>query len=126
MARVLMVGIDPDEVDFSDPSLPPGLDADKIRAGIEASLKQLATNGHAASPIFVSDEQPKLDALTERLARDDIDCVTIGGGVTRPPNNIELFEAVLNIILRADPTPRIALVLGPENAPAAVDRAMKY
>ena len=27
MARVLIIGIDPDEVDFSDPSLPPGMDA---------------------------------------------------------------------------------------------------
>ena len=126
MARVLMVGIDPDKIDFSDPSLPPGLDADKVRAGIEASLKQLAADGHEASPVFVSGEQAELDALADRIASDRVDCVTIGGGVTRPPKNIEVFEAVLNIILRADPAPRIALVLGPENAPAAVNRAMRY
>lgn len=124
MARVLMVGVDPDEVDFSDPALPPGLDADKIRAGIAHSLKQLAADGHIASHMYVSADPAKLMALANHLNADTADCVTIGGGVTRPPQHIELLEAVLNIIGRADPTPRIALVVGPANTPAAVKRVL--
>ena len=34
MTRILFVGQKPETVDFSDPSLPPGFDAEKINAGI--------------------------------------------------------------------------------------------
>ncbi len=125
MARILMIGIDPDEVDYSDPALPPGLNADKIRAGIDLSLDRLKADGHTASLMYVSTDPASLDALARRLASDAVECVTIGGGVTRPPRNSELFEAVLNIIAGMNPSPRIALVVGPENAPAAVDRVMR-
>ena len=37
MTRVLLVGYDPDTVDFSDPALPAGMTIEKIRAGIAVS-----------------------------------------------------------------------------------------
>ncbi len=37
MKRVLFVGQEPETVDFSDPALPPGFDAEKIRGGIAVS-----------------------------------------------------------------------------------------
>jgi hypothetical protein len=125
MARVLMIGIDPEEVDFSDPALPPGMNADKIRGGIAHSLEQMKAQGHVASQIYVSIDAVKLEALKKYLANEVVDVVTIGGGVTRPVNNVELLEAVLNIIVGTDPAPRIALVLSPENAPAAVTRVLR-
>jgi len=39
MVRVLLVGYDPEAVDYSDPALPPGMNAEKIRAGIMAAIK---------------------------------------------------------------------------------------
>ena len=39
MTRILLLGYDPDAVDFSDPALPPGMTADKVRAGIEVAMK---------------------------------------------------------------------------------------
>src|SRR5262249_19163112 len=45
MTRILLVGYDPDAVDFSDPALPPDMTAEKIRAGIAAALKQFAARG---------------------------------------------------------------------------------
>ena len=38
MRRVLLVGLDPAMVDFSDPALPPGMTAEKIHAGIKIAL----------------------------------------------------------------------------------------
>ncbi|TCM14214.1 hypothetical protein EDF56_11448 [Novosphingobium sp. PhB165] len=125
MANVMMIGIHPDEVDFSDPALPLGLDADKIFAGITLSLDQLKAAGHEASVVFVSADTAKLDALAEGFAGNAVDCVTIGGGVTRPPKNMELLEAVLNIIAGANPVPRIALVASPDQALAAVNRVLR-
>ena len=40
MKRVLLVGYDPETVDFSDPALPPGMTAEKVRAGITVALRQ--------------------------------------------------------------------------------------
>ena len=45
MARVLLVGYDPDTVDYSNPALPPGMSAEKIRAGIAVTLKQMTDRG---------------------------------------------------------------------------------
>ena len=38
--RILLLGLDPETVDFSDPALPPGMTAEKVRAGIAVALKQ--------------------------------------------------------------------------------------
>ena len=40
MARVLLVDCDPETVDYSNPALPPGMNAEKIRTGIALMLKQ--------------------------------------------------------------------------------------
>jgi len=50
--RVALVGYDPETVDFSDPALPPGMNAHKIRAGIEVAQKQFNERG--------CDEMPRL------------------------------------------------------------------
>jgi len=38
MTRVLFVGLVPECVDFTDPALPPGFSAEKIRAGMRRHL----------------------------------------------------------------------------------------
>jgi hypothetical protein len=124
MARVLLVGIEPDAVDFTDPALPPGLDAAKIRAGIKASLAELAAAGHEAHHSYIGATIAELGPLASRLAAETFDCVVVGGGIRHPPRNTALFEAVLNTIAAVMPTPRIALVSTPQDAPESVRRAL--
>ena len=38
MARVLLLGYDPETVDFSDPALPPGMTAEKLEPIIQLCL----------------------------------------------------------------------------------------
>lgn len=38
MKRVVLIGLDPATVDFSDPALPPGMTAEKIHAGVKLAL----------------------------------------------------------------------------------------
>ena len=45
MARVLFVGQQPETVDFTNPVLPPGMNAERIHAGITLALKQMAERG---------------------------------------------------------------------------------
>ena len=40
MTRVLFVGQEPETVDFTNPMLPPGMNAERIHAGIAMALKQ--------------------------------------------------------------------------------------
>lgn len=124
MARVLLVGIDPEEVDFSDPALPPGLDAEMIRRGIARGLHDLRTAGHDAQHLYIPADPSGLGELAERLAREPVDCVVVGGGVRLPPRNLLLFEAVLNTVASASSTPTIALTARPEDAVPAVVRVL--
>ncbi len=45
MTRVLFVGQQPETVDFSDPAIPPGFNAEKIQAGIDLAAARLADRG---------------------------------------------------------------------------------
>jgi hypothetical protein len=48
MKRVLLVGLDPATVDFSDPALPPGMTAEMIHAGIKLALADMTGHGWLA------------------------------------------------------------------------------
>ena len=39
MTRILLLGLDPEMVDYSDPELPPGMTAEKVRAGVAVAVK---------------------------------------------------------------------------------------
>ena len=45
MTRVFFVGQQPETVDFTDPTLPSGMNAEKIHAGIALAVKQMAERG---------------------------------------------------------------------------------
>jgi hypothetical protein len=48
MTRILFVGLEPETVDFSDPALPPGFNAEKIHAGIAVGMRQMTERGWQA------------------------------------------------------------------------------
>jgi len=124
MARILLVGIDPDLVDFSDPAVPPGMNADMIRRGIRQALDELGAAGHDTQHLYIPVDPAAQHALSEKLAAEPVDCVVVGGGVRIPPSNLILFETVLNTIARAASPPAIALVAHPGEAAAAVARVL--
>jgi hypothetical protein len=125
MARILLVGIEPDEVDFSDPALTPGLDAAAIRRGIALSMAGLAAAGHEARQLYVSAAPERaLPVFVAALAEGRFDCVIIGGGVSHPPANRPLFEAMLNAVVRQTPAPAIGLISRPQDAVEAAARVL--
>src|SRR5712675_2935605 len=50
MTRILFVGQKPETVDFSDPALPPGFDAEKINAGIAVAVAKIGERGWQGDP----------------------------------------------------------------------------
>ena len=125
MTRVLLIGIEPDEVDFTDPALPPGLSAESIRKGVAIGIEALQRNGFDVEQAYLS-ARPDLGVgvLEAGLAGARIDCVVIGGGVHMPPRNRPLFETLLNAIGRRTPTPAIALISRPEETAEGVARVV--
>src|SRR6185295_17214470 len=94
MTRVLLVGLDPATVDFSDPALPPGMSAEKIHAGVKVALADMAARGWLAENCFITPHASAVPAVERRLAEGRYDCVVIGAGVRLPPSRLVLFEAL--------------------------------
>jgi hypothetical protein len=122
MTRILLVGFDPDTVDFSDPALPPGMTAEKIRAGIAVALKRFAERGWEADVGYIRPDETAGPTVERQLASVSYDCVVIGGGVRLPPQRLALFEAVINAVHRGAPGAAIAFNTRPEDSADAAAR----
>lgn len=122
MTRVLLVGYDPETVDFSDPALPPGMNAEKIRAGIALTLKQITDRGWEGDLCLIRPDETARQAVEHQLASTPYACVVIGAGVRLPPRSLRLFEMVVNAIHRAAPGAAIAFNTRPEDTADAAAR----
>src|SRR5678816_431995 len=122
MSRILLLGLVPETVDFSDPALPPGMTADKIRAGIAVALKQFAERGWEADLGFIRPDETAGPAVERQLASTSYDCVVIGAGVRLPPRRLAVFEAVINAVHKAAPSAAIAFNTRPEDSAEAAAR----
>jgi len=120
--RVALVGYDPETVDYSDPALPPGMNADKVRAGIEVARQQFAEHGWESDVIFIRPDGTAGPTVETRLASKNYDCVVIGAGVRLPPKRIAVFEAVINAIHKAARGAAIAFNTRPEDSAEAAAR----
>ena len=70
--RVLLVGFDPAKVDYSDPALPPGMTAEKVNAGIQFALVDIAGRGWPGEDCFIDPDETRsrrLSAVLPQLAR---------------------------------------------------------
>jgi hypothetical protein len=121
MTRVLLVGLQPEAVDYSDPALPPGMDAKKIQAGIELGLKQMTDRGWQADACLIQPDATA-GAVERRLGATTYDCVVIGAGVRLPPKNLLLFETIINTVHKAAPNTSIAFNTAPEDSADAAAR----
>ena len=122
MTRVLMVGYDPETVDFSDPALPPGMTAEKIHAGIAVAVKQFADRGWEVDLCYIRPDETAGPMVERQLASASYDCVVIGGGVRLPPRRLAIFEAVINAVHKAAPGAAIAFNTRPDDSADAAAR----
>ncbi len=122
MTRVLFVGQTPETVDYSDPALPPGLNADKILAGIDVAAAKIAERGWVGDICNIAPDDGGIATLEKQLASAIYDCVVIGGGLRLPPKGLLMFEKVVNAIHKAAPGSAIAFNTRPEDTAEAADR----
>lgn len=124
MTRILFVGQKPETVDFSDPALPPGFDADKINAGIAIAVEKIRERGWQGDTCMITPDAAGSAMLETALRAAVYDCVVIGGGLRLPPKSLALFETVVNLVRRAAPDAAIAFNTRPEDTAEAAARQL--
>ena len=122
MTRVLLVGYDPNTVDFSDPALPPGMSAEKVYAGVEFALKQMRERGWEADVCYIRPDETAGPAVENQLTSQSYACVVIGAGVRLPPRRLAVFEAVINAVHKVAPGAAIAFNTRPDDSADAAGR----
>ena len=125
MTRILFVGQKPETVDFSDPSLPPGFNAEKINAGIAVAVKKIEERGWHGDTSMITPDDAGSAMLESALSAAAYDCVVIGGGLRLPPKSLMLFETVVNIVHKAAPGAAIAFNTRPEDTADAAARQLQ-
>ena len=122
MTRVLLLGLDPETVDFSDPALPPGMTVEKVHAGIAVAQRQFTERGWEGDVGLIRPDETAGPTVERLLASKSYDCVVVGGGVRLPQKRLALFEVVINAIHKAAPGAAIAFNTRPDDSAEAAAR----
>jgi hypothetical protein len=122
MTRILLLGLDPETVDYSDPALPPGMNAEKVHASIAVAMKQFTDCGWESDVGFIRPDETAGPEVERQLRSTNYDCVVVGAGVRLPPRNVALFEVVINAIRKAAPSAAIAFNTRPDDSADAAAR----
>ena len=119
---VLLIGLDPTLIDFTQPGYPPGMDATKVLAGLKASEEELTRLGYSVQ-MCMTDFGETAEAVVERrLKQERFDCIMIGAGVRTVPNNFILFEKLINVVHRHAADAKICFNTLPSDTADAVKR----
>ena len=124
MTRILLLGYDPETVDFSDPALPPGMTVEKVHAGIAVALKGFADRGWESDVGLIRPDESAGPAVEHQLGSARDDCVVIGAGVRLPPRGLALLATVINAVHRAAPGAAIAFNTRPDDSADAAARVL--
>jgi len=120
--NVLILGQDPDTVDFSSPALPPGMNAAKVHAGLATARRQLEDLGYVVEMCLTDRGERAAQIVEASLVGKDFACVVIGAGIRLPPPSLGLFETVINAVHRHAPNARIAFNTRPDDSGEAALR----
>ena len=121
--HVLIIGIAPEAIDYSDPNIAPGMNAEKIAAGLEDALKQFEDRGDRADLCMLQLDNSAEGVVAAHLAQS-YDCIVIGAGIRKPDPNLVLFETIVNAVHRHAPRAVTAFNTKPQDSFEAADRAL--
>ena len=116
---VLIIGEDPDLIDFSAPGVPPNMDAHKVMEGLNGSRDRLKGLGHEARILLTRDATTVDAQVTEALRESRYDVIVIGAGLRTLPPMAEQFERLINVLHEKAPQAKLAF----NSQPADSDKA---
>lgn len=117
--RVLLVGVDPQLVDYTKL---PDLDAQKLGRILEEQKARLLDLGYSADWCFIDTGPTAQHKVVDVLRKAEFDAVSIGAGVRLPPDNLLLFERIVNAVHHHAPQARICFSKTANDTVKAVQR----
>lgn len=120
--RVLVIGLDPTLIDFSQPGYAPGMDAMKVLAGLKASEDELTRLGYSVQMCLTDFGETAEAVVQSALKQTQFDCILIGAGVRTNPSNFILFEKLINVIHEHAPQAKLCFNTLPSDTAEAVKR----
>jgi DNA-binding LacI/PurR family transcriptional regulator len=120
--QVLVIGLDPNLIDFSQPGYPPGLNAAKVFAGLKSSEEELTRLGCRVQLCLTDFGETAESVVQSQLKQRRFDCVLIGAGVRTNPSNFLLFEKLINVVHEYAPQAKLCFNTIPSDTAAAVKR----
>jgi len=121
---VLIIGLQPELIDFSDPDYAayPGMDANKVMAGLKASEVSLTDLGFEVRMCLTDLGETAATVVQEQLEQKRFDCILIGAGVRTIAGNFLLFETLINIVHAHAPQAKLCFNTKPTDTVDAVKR----
>ena len=119
---VLVIGLDPTLIDFSQPGYAPGMDAAKVLAGLKSSEEELSRLGYSVQMCLTDFGETAEAVVRSQLKRKRFDCILIGAGVRTNPSNLLLFEKLVNVVHESAPQAKLCFNTLPSDTAAAVQR----
>jgi hypothetical protein len=118
MPAVLALGLDPA---FVDSKAMGGLNPDVVRAFIDSQLERIRGLGYEVDGCLVDLGNTAEVVLRNHLRTRSFDCVMIGAGL-RAPEQLLLFEKLLNVVHAEAPGAKICFNTTPADSAEAVQR----
>jgi len=119
---VLVVGLDPALIDFSQPGYPPGMSVAKVLAGMKSSEDELTRLGYGVQTCLTDFGDTAVAVVQTQLKRKRFDCVLIGAGVRTNPSHLMLFEQLINVVHEHAPQAKLCFNQLPSDIAEAVKR----
>jgi len=119
---VLVIGLDPALIYFSQPGYPAGMDATKVLAGLKSSEEDLTGLGYRVQMCLTDFGETAEAVVQSQLKHQAFDCILIGAGVRTIPSNFILFEKLINVVHQHAPQAKLCFNTLPSDTAAAVKR----
>jgi hypothetical protein len=119
---VLVIGLDPTLIDFSQSGYAPGMDATKVFAGLKSSEDELTRLGYSVQMCLTDFGETAEAVVQSALEQKRFDCILIGAGVRANPSNFILFEKLINVVHAHAPQAKLCFNTTPGDTAEAVER----
>ena len=120
--RVLVIGLDPTLIDFSQPGYGTGMDATKVIAGLKSAEDELTRLGYSVRMCLTDFGETAEAVVQSQLKQKRFDCILIGAGVRTNPSNFILFEKLINVVHQYAPQAKLCFNTLPSDTAEAVKR----
>ena len=119
---ILIIGEDPELVDFSAPGVPPNMSAQTVMEGVGAATDRLKRLGHEVRVLLTKDAETVDALVSEALKERPYDVIVVGAGLRTLPPMLEQFERLINVLREKAPRAKLAFNSRPEDSDKAALR----